>query len=1523
MRGREHVKPTHNPIPTPAAPQARAARDEGDIPEPDAIVVVDNEGHILRVNAQAEAMFGYRRGELLGQPVEVLIPERFRDQISCSASPTAPRTRAMGSGLPLFGRRKDGSEFAADIMLSPVQMEGVSAVIAVVRDITERQQAEDTARRQRDELAARARIIGATLRTRDFGERLDIILREAMNFLGVEMGCVHVVMGDEVVLRCWGGISDELRAHLLSFPADNLPLWMREPCVVHEPLSEQGEIPDFAKREGIQAVASVPLTLTPVDGGEGRWLGTLMLASRRLYALNEEEVGALQAMAEQLALAIDHARHTREAERRLARLTVLRAIDRAIIVHQPIHSILHAVLERVPTELGAEAIAVSLLDEEQPRTRVFVMRLPNGTVIEEEAFTLADSLLHWFVDRKESVIIHDLTQDPRVQMHRERIRHHRLISYLGVPLVALDKTIGILHLLTTTPKTFADEDVDFFRTMAGQAAIAIENSRMFEEATQRAQALARMVANMVSSAGVTPEQAPALLLRAFQEVTRCDHVGYFRFDETTQTLTRTEAIGCPCPPERGEGTRAEPPIRLDDERSFVSQVARTRKPFYLSDCHADPRWQRVNPAIRSAYFVPLVFGERLFGVVVLLENELNAFSSLQRSLTDTFATYAAAAMEAARLLQQTRMAEQKYRSIFENVTEGLFQSTPDGRFITANPALARMLGYDSPEELIAAVTDIGQQLYVQPELREEFKRRLAEHGVIRGLEGQAYRKDGSKIWLEENVYAVHDQSGRVCYEGTLKDITERKQAEEALQARARQQAAVAQLGQCALTAVDLPTLMNEAVNLVAQTLEVELTKILELSPEGDTLLLRAGVGWKEGLVGQATVSAGTDSQAGYTLLSSEPIIVEDLRTETRFSGPPLLREHNVVSCISVIIGSKERPFGVLGAHTPQRRTFTPSEIDFLQAVANMLAEAIERKRVEESLRQQFTRISLLNQITRAIAERHDPHSIFRATLQRLEDYLPMDYGGIYLYDPLTDTLTVAARGPKSQPLAAELGTPEGTVIPLEDTAMRACIRGEVVYVPDRAREDTAISRKLVRAGLRSGVNVPLMIDERVIGVLAAVRRDVDGFSSAECEFLRVLSEHVALAAHQAQLRLELQRAYDDLRQTQEAVMRQERLRALGQMASGIAHDINNALAPIVGYAELLLMNPEENLSDCARRYVETIKTAGADIAHIVARMREFYRQRAAQEELFPLDLNRLVRQVIDMTRPRWKDVPQQRGITIDVVTDLQDDLPALLGIESEIREALTNLIFNAVDALPDGGTITIKTRDERLGMRDEKESSLISHPSSVILSVSDTGVGMTEETRQRCLEPFFSTKGERGTGLGLAMVYGTMQRYEGDIQIESVLGRGTTMQLIFPVRELVAVDVPDVVATSVVPPLRLLFIDDEPLLRQLMKEMLEADGHAVEVADSGQTGLDAFRAARERGEAFDLVITDLGMPLISRRKVARTVKRESPSTPVVLLTGWGTRLGSEGDIPAEVDAVLSKPPRLAELRDALRRVMKR
>jgi signal transduction histidine kinase len=373
-------------------------------------------------------------------------------------------------------------------------------------------------------------------------------------------------------------------------------------------------------------------------------------------------------------------------------------------------------------------------------------------------------------------------------------------------------------------------------------------------------------------------------------------------------------------------------------------------------------------------------------------------------------------------------------------------------------------------------------------------------------------------------------------------------------------------------------------------------------------------------------------------------------------------------------------------------------------------------------------------------------------------------------------------------------------------------------------------------------------------------------------------------------------ALTKLNNTQRQMVQQERLRAFSLMAGGVVHDFNNALMAVIGYTELLIADPAA-LDDrpTVLHYLKTMNTAGRDAAHVVSRLRDFYRPREEGEVFVPVDLNELIGEIVPLTQPKWKDQAQAGGRTIVVDVDLAK-IPPIAGNPAELRELFTNLIFNAVDAMPAGGTISLCTS------REEDD---------VVVSVSDSGTGMSEDVRTRCMEPFFTTKGEGGTGLGLSMVFGIIKRHEGELVIESEPGRGTTLKIRLPGRTAVSrpepgpVDRPQRV-------LRILAVDDDAVARDVVSKYLTADGHHVATAASGHEAVRTFRA-----HPFDLILTDQGMPGMSGVQLGRFIKATTADFPVILLTGFSDPSIPKGQTPAGVDLVLSKPISQRELRKAV------
>jgi signal transduction histidine kinase len=380
---------------------------------------------------------------------------------------------------------------------------------------------------------------------------------------------------------------------------------------------------------------------------------------------------------------------------------------------------------------------------------------------------------------------------------------------------------------------------------------------------------------------------------------------------------------------------------------------------------------------------------------------------------------------------------------------------------------------------------------------------------------------------------------------------------------------------------------------------------------------------------------------------------------------------------------------------------------------------------------------------------------------------------------------------------------------------------------------------------------------------------------------------------------ELEQTLGRLKATQQQLVKQERLRALGMMASGIAHDFNNALTLVLGYAELL--QPHIAVLDGEREklLLANLKSAAQDGAHVVSRLQEFYRPAGQAHLRVGVDVNQTIEHALTLTAPRWRDKCRAEGIQIEPSLELTP-VPNLLGNAAELREVLINLIFNAVDAMPAGGRLVLRTE-----VNDGR----------IEIEVSDTGVGMSEEECARCLEPFFTTKGESGTGLGLASVYGFVQRYGGAIRVKSEKGKGASFTLTLPASD-AQIDRTQTQPHEPTPPLKILIVDDQEIIRELISEILRSDGHVITVAATGVEALLQLNKA-----TFDLIISDLSMPDMTGSQLASEIRTKGDETPFILLTGFGDEMLAQGSTPPGVDLVLSKPVTSASLYQAIKKIL--
>jgi signal transduction histidine kinase len=527
-------------------------------------------------------------------------------------------------------------------------------------------------------------------------------------------------------------------------------------------------------------------------------------------------------------------------------------------------------------------------------------------------------------------------------------------------------------------------------------------------------------------------------------------------------------------------------------------------------------------------------------------------------------------------------------------------------------------------------------------------------------------------------------------------------------------------------------------------------------------------------------------------------------------------------------------------------------------------------------------LSVLHELSRAVTGRLDREDLVATIQQQVARVLNVNYLVLLLHDEAADELEVVLRvvdgavdagGPRRYPrhgvglMSVVLDT--GRSIRTSDYLAECARRG--VDVVARAAE------------VRHWLGVPMRAGDRSLGVLV-LRSAQREFTAADEHLLANIGDLAALALRSSRLFEERTRAYGELAAAQDQLVRTEKLRALGEMASGVAHDFNNVLAAIVGRAQLLL---KEVRDPKHRRWLEVIERSGLDGAQTVRRLQEFTRIRRDQP-VVAVSLNQVVEETLESTESSWRDEPRSRGVTVDVRMALAPDLPPVGGDPAELREALINLILNALDAMPQGGTLTLSTAAAG-GDRVE-------------LLVTDTGIGMPEHVRQRIFDPFFTTKGPSGTGLGLSMTYGILSRHGAKITVESEEGRGTRFRLSFPSTALAEAAGPRASAPAASVPLRCLVVDDEAPVGEVLGDIIESAGHGAVVVGSGAAALERFR-----GEPFDAVFTDLAMPGLSGWEVAKAVTALRPDVPVFLVTGFGIELSPQELAASGVRTVLTKP----------------
>ena len=760
--------------------------------------------------------------------------------------------------------------------------------------------------------------------------------------------------------------------------------------------------------------------------------------------------------------------------------------------------------------------------------------------------------------------------------------------------------------------------------------------------------------------------------------------------------------------------------------------------------------------------------------------------------------------ERKRAEEARRLTEAKYRGIFENAVEGIYQTNVDGRFLTANPMLATIYGFSSPEELVKATTVPSNHFYVDPGRRDEFVRLVAEQQALTGFESQIRRQDGSLVWISENARIVLGPNGEVAgYEGTVVDISDRKRAEETLREANDALRAIIQASPLAIFTLDLDGIIrtwNAAAERMFGWTEEEIKhKHTPLMPAGrmnefHELMARLAQG--EAFVGFQSRRQRKDGSLIDASISAAPL-------------------YDAVGRVS--------------------------------AVMTVMADVTDVKKAEGALLEE------------------------RALLRGLIDSIPdhifyKDRSGAYLG---CNSAFEQYAGRSEKEIVGQSFT---QLFPKREPGIHEAVDRQVVEERKPHRLEEWIEYPDGRKMLAEVVKTPFLGPDGQIRGLIGMSRDIT----------------------------ERKRLEEGLRQAQ-------KMEAVGQLAGGVAHDFNNLLTAILGNVSLLLQNAPDSPD---RELLRDTERAASRAADLTGQLLGFSRKTLLRLE--PCNLNTSIDEIVGILR---------RTIDPRITVEVQKTpaLAPVLADPGQMNQVLMNLCLNARDAMPEGGQLVLETANVEIDSSHVRRHVDARAGLFVRLRVRDTGHGIPPDIRPRIFDPFFTTKGPgKGTGLGLAMVFGIVQQHQGWVECQSELGHGTDFEIYLP-RSMQA---PAAAPTATAPAPAgghetILLVDDEAVIRNLGRTVLQRHGYRVMLAEDGQEAVGVYR--REH-PGIDLVILDLTMPRLSGRDTLRQLRQFDPEVRVLFSSGYSAEqipeTGKEG-----VLGFVNKPYRpqdlVREVRQAL------